>query len=60
MSEKGDLLNITTAAGAIASPLWLPTLHDVSSAAAEVAPIVGLLFLCVRFVDYLLKRRDPA
>lgn len=35
------------AIGAIFTPLWLPTLHDLSQAAAEIAPIMGVAALAL-------------
>lgn len=50
-----------SAFGAIASPLWLPSLHTVSATAAEVAPILGCLWLLVQIgikvYDYTKKHR---
>jgi hypothetical protein len=48
---------ITTASawGAMASPLWLPTLADVSQVCATAAPILGVAWLVFQFV---LKIRD--
>lgn len=38
----------TGAVAAIASPWWLPTLHDVSQFAAEWLPILGAVWLIVQ------------
>lgn len=43
-----DTLTTYTAAGAITSPVWLPYLHQISVVAAELAPIVGVLWLLIR------------
>jgi hypothetical protein len=36
------------AVGAASSPFWLPSLHTVSSAAAEVLPIIGVAWLLLQ------------
>ena len=36
------------AAGAVASPFWLPWLQTASEVAATVAPILGLIWLLVQ------------
>jgi hypothetical protein len=41
--------------GAAASPLWLPTLADVSQICASIAPILGVAWLLFQFG---LKIRD--
>lgn len=48
---------ITTASawGALASPLWLPSLADVSQVCATIAPILGVAWLLFQFG---LKIRD--
>jgi hypothetical protein len=42
------------AAGAIISPWWLPPLHDVSTIAAEIAPILGIIWLVLQMVTKLI------
>lgn len=52
----------TTALGAITSHFWLPSFHEVSSAAAEVAPLLGVAWLLLQIGLKLydrLKRRGP-
>ena len=53
----GDTVSerITTASagGAIMSPLWLPSLADVSQSCADWAPIIGLAWLVFQFVRAL-------
>jgi len=60
MPHRFDFSMTATATGAIASPWWLPTLHDVSTIAAELAPIVGLIVLLLQIylkvADYLRRR----
>jgi hypothetical protein len=52
------------AAGAVASPFWLPSLQTVSEAAATLAPIVGLVWLIVQIMskvyDTFFKERPKA
>lgn len=43
----------TAAVAAIASPLWLPTLHTVSELAALIVPILGALWLAVQIATKL-------
>lgn len=43
------------ALGAIASPLWLPTLQGVSDMAAMILPILGVLWLLVQITLRLLR-----
>ncbi len=38
----------TGAVAAIVSPWWLPALHDVSSIAALLLPIAGVVWLAVQ------------
>lgn len=50
-----DTLTTTVAAGAVASPVWLPWLTTASEYAAVIAPILGALWLTVQIV---VKVRD--
>jgi hypothetical protein len=57
--------NATTvgAVGAILSPAWLPELHNISAMAAELAPILGVLWLVVQigtklYVTYRKKEDE--
>lgn len=36
------------AAAGVTSPLWLPSLHDISAACAEWLPILGMGWLAIR------------
>jgi hypothetical protein len=45
---RGEMVTDTGAVAAIASPWWLPTLHDVSQFAAEWLPIMGVVWLAVQ------------
>jgi len=44
----GEIVTDTGAIAAIASPWWLPALHEVSDVAALVLPILGVLWLCLQ------------
>lgn len=46
----GEIVTDTGAIAAIASPWWLPALHEVSDVAALVLPILGVLWLCLQIV----------
>lgn len=46
----GELVTDTGAVAAIASPWWLPALHDISQIAALVLPIVGVMWLVIQIV----------
>jgi len=50
-----DKVTTASAVGAVASPLWLPTLADVSQICATLAPILGVAWLLFQFV---LKVRE--
>jgi hypothetical protein len=45
---NGEVVTNTGAAAAIASPWWLPALHQVSEVAALVLPIMGVVWLSVQ------------
>jgi len=47
---KGEAVTDTGAVAAIASPWWLPSLHDISQVAAEWLPILGGVWLAVQIV----------
>lgn len=47
----------TVAAGAVSSPVWLPTLSDVSEFAALILPILGVLWFFFQFY-WRLSGRD--
>lgn len=52
-----ETLTNVSAAGAIVSPWWLPDLHNISVVAAEIAPIIGVIWLVVQIIS---KIRDEA
>lgn len=57
MSQEAIIDRITTgvAAGAITAPAWLPPLKDVSEVAALLLPILGVVWLAVQILAYLLR-----
>lgn len=44
------------AVGAIVSPIWLPHLHDVSTWAGELAPVLGCVWLILQIVHKIFFR----
>jgi Na+/alanine symporter len=54
-------INSVTATAALTSPWWLPGLHSVSTAAAEIVPILGALWLMVQIIVAIYKatRKKP-
>jgi len=44
-----EKITTASAVGAVASPLWLPTLADVSQLCATIAPILGVTWLLFQF-----------
>ena len=50
-----ERITTASAVGALASPLWLPSLADVSQGCATVAPILGVIWLLFQIG---LKIRD--
>ena len=52
MTEK---ISNYVAAGAVLSPAWLPTLAEVSSTAALLLPILGVIWLLVQMFTWLLR-----
>lgn len=56
MTFKQDLPTTLGAAGAAASPVWLPSLHDYSVWAAEWAPILGTLWLIMKILEWSFTR----
>lgn len=45
---SGEVVTDTGAVAAIASPIWLPALHQLSEVAALLLPIAGVLWLVVQ------------
>ena len=56
-SGNNPLENATTAiaASAVASPVWLPWLHDASQVAATVAPLLGAVWLIVQIIAKVVE-----
>ncbi|NPU64592.1 hypothetical protein HL667_06245 [Bradyrhizobium sp. 83012] len=50
--------NVTngTAVGALTSYFWLPSFHSISSACAEIAPVLGALWLLLQITLKLYDR----
>lgn len=48
LSMTNESAGTVAAAGAVVSPWWLPSLHNVSVVAAELAPILGVIYLVVQ------------
>lgn len=46
----GEIVTDTGAVAAIASPWWLPALHQISDVAALLLPIAGVIWLVVQIV----------
>lgn len=44
----GEVVTDTGAVAAIVSPIWLPQLHAVSTFAATILPILGVLWLSLQ------------
>jgi hypothetical protein len=59
LMSNGEVVTNTGAAAAIASPWWLPALHQVSEVAALVLPILGVLWLCTQIVIKLYQVKHP-
>lgn len=45
-------------AGAV-SPWWLPTVSNVSQAAAALLPIVSVVWIVIQIFGFFAKRRKP-
>lgn len=53
----GDYLNGSVAGLAIVSPWWLPSLDTVSSKAALLLPIAGLIWLAVQIWAKIFRNK---
>lgn len=53
-----EIVTDTGAAAAVVSPLWLPSLHEVSAEAALILPILGAVWLSVQIFHriYMLRK----
>lgn len=56
---NGEIVTDTGAVAAIASPWWLPALHQVSDVAALLLPIAGVTWLVVQIVVKIQQARRP-
>lgn len=54
---NGEIVTDTGAVAAIASPWWLPALHQVSDVAALLLPIAGVTWLVVQIVVKIQQAR---
>jgi hypothetical protein len=45
------------AAGAAASPWWLPSLQEVSETAALLLPVIGCAWLILQIISKLIERK---
>jgi hypothetical protein len=52
-----DHTTTAVASAAVSSPLWLPSLKDVSDTAALLLPILGAAWLVVQIVGYVVRYR---
>ncbi len=57
MNEMVDKATNYVAAGAVASPWWLPSLAEVSETAALLLPIAGLLWIAVQFLVLMFRSK---
>jgi hypothetical protein len=55
MVDIGERVTTVSAWGALASPIWLPALAELSAGCAIVAPILGVAWLLLQLI---LKLRD--
>lgn len=53
-------LDTAVASAAVASPWWLPSLADVSTVAAEMLPIMGIIWIIVKIVTRIIELRIGA
>lgn len=52
-----DRITNTVAAGAVASPWWLPSLEGVSQTAALLLPVIGVIWLVLQIVTKIMDRK---
>jgi hypothetical protein len=51
--ETYNMSNVVTTAGAgaaMVSPWWLPVLHEISTVAADIVPILGAAWLLTQII----------
>ncbi len=52
-------IDTAVATAAVASPWWLPSLADISTVAAELLPVAGVVWIIVKIVTRIIEvRRD--
>jgi hypothetical protein len=44
-----------TAAAAVTSSIWMPSLHDASTFAAQWAPVLGAIWLILQIARFLVQ-----
>lgn len=52
-----DRVTDGVAVSAISSPAWLPILQQYSEIAGLIVPVLGVIWLVIQIVGYLLARR---
>lgn len=53
----GENVTNAGATAALASPFWLPSLHQLSAIAAEILPILGAAWLVVQIATKVIETR---
>lgn len=51
-----DAIKFTVASLAVVSPWWLPTVNQVSQAAASALPVLGCAWLAMQMIAFLIKQ----
>lgn len=60
-NPMSDHATTYVASAAVTSPLWLPSLKDVSEVAGLLLPILGAVWLIVQIGGYILRyRKEPS
>ena len=54
-NSMSTTLTNASAGAAVTSPWWLPALNDVSTVAAEMLPILGVVWLVVQISGYIIR-----
>lgn len=49
--------NNSIAGAAVLSPVWLPSLSDISTLAAELLPIAGLFYLVIQIIFFVRRKK---
>lgn len=52
-----DRITNSVAVGAVASPVWLPSLEGVSQTAALLLPVIGCVWLLLQIIAKLNERK---